>query len=178
MISFRRPSDVDLDALAVRASHQEPTYVGGTDILKGYRHDEWSRMLNPATGWDEAKEALRKWRAHTGAGVRVRPVAPPTVGATVALAIAFGPAYVLAACRVVATVDEPDDFGFTYATLPGHPEQGEESFRLTRGPDGGVEFRVAAVSRPADLLTRLGGPVATLVQHRTAGRYLSLDGLA
>jgi uncharacterized protein (UPF0548 family) len=178
MISFGRPSDADLDALVARTSGLEPTYAGSGDHATGYRRDEWSRMIKSATTWDEGKRALVGWRAHAGAGVRVRPSYPPRLGGTVALAIAFGPASVLAPCRVVATTDASDEFGFTYATLPGHPEQGEETFLLRRGSDGRVEFQVTAVSRPADILARLGGPVAKRVQRRVTEGYLRLDGLA
>jgi uncharacterized protein (UPF0548 family) len=176
VISLRRPSDADLDALAARASTTAPTYAGDDGTAAAYRNNRWSRVVNAGTTWDEAKQALSAWRAHSGAGVRVRPGVAPTVGGTVALAFRVGPVYVLAPCRVVATIEEADEFGFTYATLPGHPEQGEESFVLRRGP--GVEFHVTAVSRPADVLTRLGGPVAKLVQRRVTERYLRLDGLA
>jgi uncharacterized protein (UPF0548 family) len=79
---------------------------------------------------------------------------------------------VLAACRVVAVVDEPDRFGFAYGTLPLHPESGEEAFLVERGPDDAVRFRVVAVSRPAHPLARLGAPVTRLVQRRVTSRYL------
>jgi uncharacterized protein (UPF0548 family) len=74
----------------------------------------------------------------------------------------------------VQVVDEPDRYGFAYGTLPGHPEQGEESFLLTRDGDT-IHFEIAAFSRPHDLLTKLGGPVARAVQRRATQQYL--DGM-
>ena len=78
----------------------------------------------------------------------------------------------LAACRIVAVVDEPDRYGFAYGTLPAHPEEGEELFLVTRADDGTVRFEITVFSRPHDLLTRLGGPIARRVQQHASRRYL------
>ena len=75
----------------------------------------------------------------------------------------------------VRVVDEPDRYGFAYGTLPAHPEEGEERFVATRDETGAVRFEVAAFSRPHDLLTKLGGPVARAVQRRATQQYL--DGM-
>jgi uncharacterized protein (UPF0548 family) len=75
------------------------------------------------------------------------------------------------------TVDTDDELGFTYATLPVHPEEGEESFVLHRTVRGSVTFQISATSKPSDLMTRLGWPVSRHVQRRITARYLDLDGL-
>ena len=80
--------------------------------------------------------------------------------------------HVLAAARIVWTVDEPDRRGFGYGTLPLHPESGEEAFVIERGADGAVLFVITAFSRPATALTRLGGPVGRRVQAAVTRRYL------
>ncbi len=79
---------------------------------------------------------------------------------------------VVAPCRVVQVVDEPGRRGFAYGTLPGHPEQGEESFVVSREADGTVTFTVTAFSRPGNLLTRVGGSFARRTQDLFIGRYL------
>jgi uncharacterized protein (UPF0548 family) len=84
-----------------------------------------------------------------------------------------GPVALRIPCRVVDVVDEPDRRGFVYGTLPGHPECGEESFVLERRPDGAIAFTVAAFSRPATLLARIGGPAARGMQRFMTGRYLA-----
>ena len=117
---------------------------------------------------------MTAWEAHRGAGVRVRPSDAPGVGLTVALGVRMGPLAVIAPCRITETVDSADEFGFTYFTLPGHPEQGEESFILRRGVDDRVTFHIRATSRPADLPTRLAGPFARYIQQSTTTRYLRL----
>ena len=62
--------------------------------------------------------------------------------------------------------------GFAYGTLPGHPERGEESFRVVRGHDDTIRFEVVAFTRPADPLARLGSPITRLMQKRITRGYL------
>jgi uncharacterized protein (UPF0548 family) len=100
---------------------------------------------------------------------------PPTLGAEVVVAMPVGPLRILAPCRVVSVVDERAAYGFTYGTLPGHPESGEESFTVTLDGDGMARFTIAVASRPADVLARLGAPVTHAVQRRALRGYL--DGL-
>ena len=107
-----------------------------------------------------------------GAGLRV-PAATPRAaeGSSVVASFGVGPLRVPVPCRVVYVIDEPDRQGFAYGTLAGHPERGEELFLLTR-EDGVITFSIVAFSRPATLLTRLGGPVGHWVQDRITERYL------
>jgi uncharacterized protein (UPF0548 family) len=105
--------------------------------------------------------------------VAVAPLVRPCEGLTVLLTFRVGPLVVLAPCRVVSVIDEADAYGFTYGTLPGHPERGEESFTIRRDASGTVRFEIVAVSQPADLLARLGRPVARLVQRRVGRKYLT-----
>lgn len=121
-----------------------------------------------------AADDLFAWRVHQRAGLRVQSSDAVLQRETVVLLrLGLGPAAVRIPCRVVEVVDEPDRKGFTYATLPGHPECGVERFMLEIAEDGGVRFRVSAVSRPATLLTRLGGPVARAAQDVMTRRYLA-----
>jgi uncharacterized protein (UPF0548 family) len=86
-----------------------------------------------------------------------------------------------APCEVV-WVEEPQDntdddgarrAGFGYATLPGHPECGEESFAAVLGADGSVFFELHAYSRHANWFYRLGAPVARFCQELVTRRYLA-----
>ena len=81
------------------------------------------------------------------------PDTPPREGATVVVTLGTGLASIVAPCRIIAVVDETARFGFAYGTLPGHPEQGEESFIATLAEDGLVRFGIKAFSRPGDPLT-------------------------
>jgi uncharacterized protein (UPF0548 family) len=151
--------------------------VGATlagSLPDGYHHDRSSIELGGGDEiWARARLGIDQWRAPAAAGISIEPPdAPIAVGTTVAIITRLGPAVVVAACRIVAVVDEPDRYGFAYGTLPAHPEEGEELFLVTRDETGTVRFEITAFSRPHDRLTRLGGPVARRVQQRATRRYL------
>lgn len=94
---------------------------------------------------------------------------PDTV---VLMRLGVGPVSLRIPCRVVYVVDEPDRRGFAYGTLPGHPEAGEERFVLRRRDDGSVELTIAAFSRPASMLAKVGGPLSRKIQDMMTQRYL------
>ena len=179
MFALRRPDAEHLSHFLARQRTAPLTYSeeGATlgDVLPaGYHHDRSSIVVGTGdAAWIKAKQGIDRWEAAAAAGITIEPAgAPITVGATVAIITRVGPVHVLAACRIVAVVDEPDRYGFAYGTLPAHPEEGEELFLVTRAVDGTVRFEITAFSRPHDLPTRLGGPVARRVQQHTSRRYL------
>jgi uncharacterized protein (UPF0548 family) len=134
-------------------------------VTVGVGHDE--------EDWSRAQDAVRRWRAHEGARITVTPdQAPIEEGATVLASRSFGPVVVVAPCRIVYTTVTATRFGFAYGTLPGHPEQGEEAFHVQVNEDGIVAVEIVAFSRPADLPTRLGGPLARLIQGAATKRYI------
>jgi uncharacterized protein (UPF0548 family) len=147
--------------------------LGGV-LPDGYQHDHSSIDLGRGDAvWARARFGIDRWEAPAAAGIDIEPPdAPIAVGTTVAIITRLGPLHVLAACRIVAVVDEPDRHGFAYGTLPAHPEEGEELFLVTRDDTGTVQFEITAFSRPHDLLTKLGGPVARKVQQRATKHYL------
>jgi len=172
----RSVSATVLERILEHARRQEPTYdeVGAADVgdrPAGYRHDRYQSRIGGPETFARAREALIRWRAHLGAGVRIYPSDPVREGATVLLLIAVGPWRMVAPCRIVSVIDEDDRFGFAYATLPGHPERGEELFVIER-EDGGCIFRITASSRPDRFLVRLGAPVARRIQTQVTRRYL------
>jgi uncharacterized protein (UPF0548 family) len=124
--------------------------------------------------WDRAALGLRQWVPHIGAGAKIVPADADLVeGGTVLVLLNAGPLHVVAPCRIVYAIDEQDQFGFAYGTLPGHPEQGEEAFVIERHGDGTVRFRVMAFSRPVETLAKLGAPVARVIQRRVTNGYLA-----
>lgn len=147
--------------------------VGATrdgPLPTGYRHLSYRTTL----GRDVlrvAGEAVLSWRMHEAAGVRVRASAPHAApGVTLTSEVGLGPLRLVAPCRVVWTVDDDDQAGFGYGTLPGHPERGEESFVVRRGADGEVWFTVTAFSRSARWYSWLAGPVVPVFQRAYARR--------
>ena len=177
MISLRRPSDVTLTTLADELADAAATFTGPIRATSGFRHDVRTRRLRDDTEFAAARHALQTWAAHRSAHVRVLPAAAPSLDATVALAIPILGVWILAACRITDVVDRDDAFGFTYVTLPGHPERGAESFTIRCADDGGVRFEIESVSRPAGPLLRSVAPLTRIVQARVTERYLDLDGL-
>ena len=120
-----------------------------------------------------ARRALRGWAAHAGIGATIAPVSPPEEGSTVLVVASLGPFEVVAPDRVVAVVDEADRCAFAYATLEGHPEEGEERFEAEVVGAGRVRLTVRAHSRPADRLGGALGPLVRRLQRAAAERYLA-----
>ena len=133
------PDQIELLVDAARRADLTYPVPGATrdpgNVPAGYRFDESECMLGGPAAFDRARGGLQTWQAHVGAGVSVvsRDLA---AGETVLVLAGFGPLQVVAPCRVVYVVDEPDCFGFAYGTLPGHPEEGEEAFVIQRRGNG------------------------------------------
>jgi uncharacterized protein (UPF0548 family) len=164
-----------LSALAAASlTYQE---VGATSgrLPAGYRHvTRVARIGRGREAFDQCSGAVLSWEMHRRAGLSVHPshrVAQE--GVVVALVLGASRFGVVAPCRVVYVVDEPGRRGFAYGTLPGHPEEGEESFVVSHDPDGSVVLRITAFSRPANALSRLGGPLTRWVQDWMTTRYIA-----
>ena len=151
------------------------------DVVGSTLHDETptgyhrlEQRTKIGTGDDffrRAGQALMTWKMHKKAGVPISATDSPAVIGTNSLGrLGLGPLGLPVPCRVVWVVDEPDRIGFGYGTLDGHPESGEESFLLTREPDG-IYFTLRAYSRPATWYTRLGGPAGRAAQSFFGQRY-------
>ncbi|MFT5979127.1 MAG: hypothetical protein ACI83Y_001526 [Candidatus Azotimanducaceae bacterium] len=173
-----RPTISQLRTLADASAGDELTYspVGITaesTAPPGYRRGHWSRKLgNGRPVFTRASEALRDWRMQSTSGLIVAHPGQPAVGAVVAMAAPLPVGYIDVVCRVVAVDDQHDRFGFTYGTLPVHPEQGEESFAIVIAPDGAVTVEITAVSRSRHPLARAFPPIAQRLQHIATNRYL------
>jgi len=161
------------------AQAADPTYPenGATltdELPEGYYFvDEETVIGRGADVLARAVEGLGSWQAHRVRGVRVFPAdAPLQVGATVVVTLGPGLGAIAAPCRIIAVIDEPGRFGFAYGTLPGHPEQGEESFVVTIAGDGTVRFNIRAFSRPGEPLTRLAGSFGRWMQSIATKEYL------
>jgi hypothetical protein len=67
------------------------------------------------------------------------------------------------------TADECSRTGWTYQTLAGHPELGEDTFAVEKDRTGQVKVSLRSWSRPGFWLVRIVAPYLRLVQLR-AGR--------
>src|SRR5688500_3803834 len=130
MIRFRRPSPESLRPLLEAARDDSLSYspagISSLDACPaGYRRDTWALALGTGDAvFDRARDALRTWQIHRGAGFVVLAEGPPVVGAVVALSAPLPMGFIDATCRVVASVDTDDRYGFAYGTLSVHPERG------------------------------------------------------
>lgn len=174
MISLRRPTQAQAEAYRSEHASLAPSTPPAADPPPGYRSDAFRRVVGSgADDFAAACEGLRRWAAHGQASVTVvTPDAPLAEGTTVGLVMRQPGLWILASCRITEVVDEPDRFGFVYATLPGHLVDGYESFIVTNLGDL-VVFEVEMVARPASLLTRCAGPVGRFLQRRAVDGYLT-----
>lgn len=123
--------------------------------------------------FDAAANDLFSWRVHDRAGLLVcTSDIPLELGTVTLMRWGVAPLSVKIPCRVVNVIDEARRKGFSYGTLPGHPETGEEQFLLEQRDDGRIDFTITAFSRPASTLARLGGPVTRAAQRYMTQRYL------
>jgi uncharacterized protein (UPF0548 family) len=177
-IRVRRPTNAVLAALIEQCRADSLTYEP-VDMTKlavaplGYRRDQSSRSLGRGDDmFVRACNALRQWRVQEGAGLVVVADGPPAVGCIVAMSAPLPIGFIDVVCRVIDVEAESDRFGFSYGTLSVHPEQGEESFTVTRSSDDDVVFHIVAVSRPRHPLARVGAPLARRLQRAATDRYL------
>ena len=176
-----RPSDRRLADILAAVRDTPLTYaehgrtLSRAGLPPGYHHLRQQRVLGRGDEvWRAACGGLRTWRLHRGSGLRVAPADPPiAVGTEMVTDIGLaGPVHVVAACRIVEVVDEPDRFGFAYGTLRVHPARGEEAFVVVRDSSGVVRLEVTAFSRGNGPVMRLGGPMVRRQQAAATRGYL------
>jgi uncharacterized protein (UPF0548 family) len=155
-------------------TYPEVGAIGRGEQPSGYHHGSYVRILtgsNSAEVFRVAADGLRDWQAHRISGVEPIVAPPLLTGETGLFAYPAGPVEVSIACRIVQVVETPDQFGFSYGTLPLHPECGEERFLLTRVGNE-VRFTIDVFWRSAHILSTLGGPITSLLQKRATNAYL------
>jgi len=91
-----------------------------------------------------------------------------SVGVTAAVIAPCLGVWTINCCRVVDVVETDRRFAFTYATTDEHSLAGAEEFALEWREDDTVWFRIHAVARPRDWLSRLGWLVVRRLQKRFA----------
>lgn len=157
----------------------EPTYsdIGATlagTCPEGFHHDSYEAVLGHGPqAFERAVMGLKTWEAHRLPGMQVFPHDREIrAGATVIVTLGTPIAALAAPCRIIGVIDGQTRWGFAYGTLPGHPEQGEESFAVSMSADQTVRFEIEAFSRPGDPLVRLSGPIGRGIQRSGTGSYL------
>ena len=132
-------------------------------------HLEFHLDLGPAAQFPLAREAVFSWALQELAGVVVRPSRRVVEGQIVALRLNPGwPAsprrlrgrdllVPVGSCVVTRAIDEADRAGFTYRTLPGHLEDGEETFLVSADAEGRLAVSITADSVPGHPLLKAAG---------------------
>lgn len=97
--------------------------------------------------------------------------------ALIAQRIRLGPICLTTAVRVteitIATVENEQVYQFSYGTLTGHPEKGEAWFRVRGCSDSlKIKFEMRALSRPGNLLSKLGAPMSRFIQKSVSQKAL------
>lgn len=172
-LELHRPTDPEMARLHARHTGDSPTFEAAGGRPAGFRRTRLSVDLTGPLPFERGRRALRSWAVHHGARIETWPLDQPIqVGATVALATRQLGVWLSLCCRVTAVTEEHDASGFTYATLPRHPERGEETFIVTRAPGGTVRFEIDETRRTNSRLARLAGPLTPILQRRAGQRYL------
>ena len=119
-----------------------PTPLSYSDT-SGFPQLHMSRVIN--ADFDAAAHRLFRWTIQRSGLFRVR-ATHPLVEPGAEVTLGLGPWDFR--CRVVEVFREDGRCGFTYGTLPGHLERGEETFTLERLRDGRTLLLIDAASEP------------------------------
>ena len=112
----------------------------------GFPQLHMSRVID--ADFDTAADKLFSWGLQRSGLFRVKP-SHDIVEEGAEVSLGLGPWEFH--CRVVDVFHEEGRCGFTYGTLPGHIERGEETFTLELLRDGRTLLLVDASSQPARL---------------------------
>jgi uncharacterized protein (UPF0548 family) len=148
----------------------------GADLLPpGYHLAEHSTVVGSGSAaLERAAAAVFDWRAQRAAGLRVRATGPASTPGTVVVLTAGLPRFGYdIPCRVVWASTVGAERGFSYGTLPGHPESGEERFTVRLCDDGDVVYTIRVFFRLASPAARLAGPVSMVLQRAATARYVA-----
>jgi uncharacterized protein (UPF0548 family) len=140
-------------------------------LTVNWAHDHSRSLVGEGeAAFSAAKHAFARWAPFDLGWARVaNPQATIVTGEVLAIEFQTFGLWSVNLSRIVETIDTADWFGFVYSTTGMHVEQGDERFLLEfdRGT-GEVWYDLEAFSRPRHPVTRLGYPVARMLQHRFA----------
>ncbi len=179
MFTFLKPSDQQLESFLSSQIDLQPnldqvglTRNGGAPPSGGYNRDEAKQVLGTGEEMFECLvKLLKEWKHFDIWWLLVYPDQPEMKEGTTLVVVAnHGPLWSLNACKIVYVIDEEDAthkrFGYGYATLQGHSEQGEERFLLQlEKSDNKITYEIYAFSRSNHPLVSLMYPVARAFQN-------------
>lgn len=174
-----RPTDPAALA-AVPFSYPEVGATGAAELPAGYRTATYGTVVGSGrASFERAAAAVFDWRAQRSVGFRVHADGPAgRPGTVVVLRAGTARLGLDLPCRVVWARTDGDERGFSYGTLAGHPESGEERFTVRLLPDGDVVYGIRVFFRLASPAARLAGPLSLGLQRLGTQRYLAAIGKA
>lgn len=156
-------------------SYPEVGATGWAELPAGYRQATYAAVVGSGrAAFERATAAVLDWRAQRSVGFRVRADGPAEQPGTVVV-LGVGPprlSYDLP-CRVVWARTEGDERGFSYGTLAGHPESGEERFTVRLQADGDVVYGIRVFFRLSSPAAQLAGPLSLGLQRLGTRGYLA-----
>lgn len=181
-ITLRRPSDREIEALVRSSPELSYPELGLTAKLDdpgirerlAVRYDVDRHQFSLGSGFSlfkRASTALMCWHHFEIPWLHFHGSGPVGSGQVVATATSVAGIWFTNPCRVVYVDSRSDSnsVAYAYGTLRGHAECGEERFSVSLDPSSGaVTYEIAAFSRPALLLSKLGYPLARRLQRRFA----------
>lgn len=156
-------------------NYPEVGATGAAELPAGYRTATYSVVVGTGPAdFERASAAVFGWRAQRSVGFHVRASGPAGVPGTVVVLTAGLPrlGYDLP-CRVVWAQPDGHERGFSYGTLAGHPESGEERFTVRLLPDDDVVYAIRVFFRLATRAARVAGPLSLGLQRLGTQRYLT-----
>ena len=155
----------------------QPWRTQWVDRPAGYRCYEAAHPVGRGDDvFERSAEELLTWQVKTRSGFDVvmdRKPGPArvAVGQRPTIRVRLGPVRLPEPARVVAVIEEESRRGFTYATEPGHPVTGEETFLVVKNPDGRVFLLLRSASAPGLGIWRFADPLVRLAQIVYRRRY-------
>ena len=178
MFLIRKPTEEEIKLFLSTQSGNTFSYseVGASrkGAPAGYKADHNRiRLGEGQETFDRARSAVRRWEMFNLGWVQLfQPDTQIETDSTVAVLAHHLGIWSLNACRIVYLIDEDGPvrrYGFAYGTLSEHAESGEERFTVEwHQGDNSVWYDLFAFSRPNQLFSKLGYPVARILQKRFA----------
>jgi uncharacterized protein (UPF0548 family) len=137
----------------------------------GFVHDRSRNCIGQGERVYAAARALfRRWEQFNLGWVQVASPLPQVLpGELVAVEAHTLCLWSVNISRIVEVVDSPTRFGFMYTTTAFHVEEGQERFIIEFDMESeSVFYLTEALSRPRDIVARIGYPFARAMQHRFA----------
>lgn len=180
MFIFLKPSKQQLEDFHKSQTRLLPnldevglTRDGGAPQSGGYNCDEAKQVLGTGEKvFDFLVRRIKEWEHFDIWWLFVYPDKPEMEeGTTLVVSANHGPLWSLNACKIVYVIDEETSahkrFGYGYATLQGHSEQGEERFLLEwNKSDDKVIYLINAYSRSNHPLVSMLYPIARFFQNK------------